>query len=60
MGLSSRVPEDLLKELDERFPPKCPDIKDSEREIFTYKGMRDMVEFLKMVFEEQNENILKE
>lgn len=60
MSLSTRVPEDLLNELDRRFPDKCPDIRDSEREIWIKKGERRLVEFLKVVFEEQNENILKE
>lgn len=60
MSLSSRVPEDLLKELDERFPDKCPDINDSDRKIWIDKGKREVIEFLKFVFEEQNENILQE
>ncbi|GGX91111.1 hypothetical protein GCM10007160_18240 [Litchfieldella qijiaojingensis] len=60
MSLSSRVPQDLLKELDQRFPSQCPDINDSERQIWINKGKREVVEFLKLVYEEQNENILQE
>jgi len=60
MSLSSRVPQDLLKELDERFPPKSPEFSETDREIFAYKGKRDLIEFLKMVFDQQNENILEE
>jgi hypothetical protein len=60
MGLSTRVPEDLLKELDEKFPDKCPDVSDSDRQIWINKGKREFVEFLKFIFEEQNANIMKE
>jgi hypothetical protein len=60
MGLSARVSQDLLTELDLTFPRKCPELHETEREIFAYKGKRDLIEFLKAVFEEQNENIMME
>lgn len=60
MSLAARVPQDLLTELDQRFPDKCPSIHDTDRQVWINKGKREAVEFLQMVFEEQNENILKE
>jgi hypothetical protein len=38
--------EDLLKDLEERFPARCPDITMSDREIWMYAGKRAVVEHL--------------
>lgn len=54
------IPEDLLKALDERFPERCPEPSWSEREIWMRVGERNVIRFLKRVFSEQNENILRE
>lgn len=50
--------EELIRALDTRFPPKCPKVTDSEREIWTYVGKRQLVEFLIEQFERQQENTL--
>lgn len=60
MRLTSRVPKDLLDELDERFPDQCPSIQDSEREIWIKTGRREVVKMLIKQFELQNENVLDE
>lgn len=60
MSLAARIPLDLLTELDQRFPDQCPSINDSDRQVWINKGKREAVEFLKRVYGEQNENILKE
>ena len=60
MRLTSRVPKDLLDELDERFPDQCPSIQDSEREIWMKAGRRDVIRMLIKQFELQNENVLDE
>ena len=52
------VPEALLRELDRRFPERCPDPKDSDREIWIEVGRRQVVRFLLKQFEIQNQNIL--
>lgn len=52
------IPEDLLEALDKRFPERCPDPKANDRDIWREVGKREVVRFLKRVFEEQNENIL--
>lgn len=54
------IPEDLLKALDKHFPERCPEPEWSEREIWMRVGERRVVRFLKRVFDEQNENILRE
>jgi len=50
--------KDLLDILDARFPSRCPDPKDSEREIWMKVGQRKVVEFLQDVYEEQNTTII--
>lgn len=57
--LKTRVPPELVKELNNRFPLKSPSLKESEREIFHYAGMRYLIEFLESQVEEQSEDILE-
>jgi len=40
------VTNELLRELDKRFPERCPDPKDSEREVWMKAGERRLVRFL--------------
>lgn len=51
---------DLVKELDKQFPEKCPSVKDSERDIWTYTGKRELVRNLlirlQMAEEAEREN----
>lgn len=46
---------DLIAQLDEAFPEKCPDIKDSERTIWKYAGMRELVRVLKSSLKDGSE-----
>jgi hypothetical protein len=50
--------KDLIAVLDERFPSRCPDPKDSEREIWIKVGQRKVVEFLQDVYDEQNTTVI--
>lgn len=54
------VPQELLEALDRRFPERCPEPEWSDREIWIRAGERRVVRFLKRVFEQQNENILRD
>lgn len=50
--------EDLLKELDQQFPDRCPRLSDSDREVWFKAGQRSVVEHLiarKKQAEEQSE-----
>lgn len=49
---------ELLQELDKLYPPKPPDPRDTEREIWMKAGERRLVEVLWAKFNEANENIL--
>lgn len=49
------IPEDLAKELDRRFPEKCPDPTKTSREIWMQAGRRDVVRFLLDKFRKQLE-----
>lgn len=40
------ISNDLVVYLDEMFPDKCPDLKESEREIFYKAGQRSVVNHL--------------
>jgi len=51
------VSEELLNELDLRYPPRPPNPHDSEREIWMKAGERRLVEVLRAKFNEANENI---
>lgn len=54
------VPKDLLDALDKRFPERCPEPSWSDREIWMRVGERQVVKFLKRIFDEQNENVMRE
>jgi hypothetical protein len=53
------VPQELLQELDRRFPDQCPDPSMSDRDIWIAVGARKVVNLLKREFDRQNDNILK-
>ena len=40
------IPEQLVRDLDDLFPHKCPSIDMSEKEIWFYAGQREMVDWL--------------
>jgi len=50
--------KDLIDALDERFPVRMADPKDSEREIWIKVGQRTVVEFLKDVYDEQHTTLI--
>ena len=50
------IREDLIKYLSSLFPDKCPDLKDSEREIYFKSGQRSVVNHLINQFNIQQEN----
>jgi len=52
------VSNELVKELDEIFPPKEFSPKDDLRDMDYYFGQRNIVNFLRAKNAEQNENIL--
>jgi len=54
------ISEDLLKALDKQFPERCPEPSWSDREVWMRVGERRVVRFLKRVFDQQNENVLRE
>ena len=52
------IAPELMAELNRRFPHRCPDPKDSEREIWMKAGERRMLDYLQAVSEAQQEDIL--
>ena len=52
------VSSELIKALDEVFPPKEFEPKDDLRDMDYYFGQRNIVNFLRAKNAEQNENIL--
>lgn len=52
---------DLIKELDELYPEKCPSKDQDEREIWMYSGKRELVRNLKILMKSlDNEKYEKE
>lgn len=54
------VPKDLLEALEDRFPERCPDPSWSDREIWMRVGARQVIRFLRLEFESQNENVMRD
>jgi hypothetical protein len=50
------IKEELIKYLNNLFPDKCPDLKDSEKEIYYKSGQRSVVNHLINQFNIQQEN----
>lgn len=42
----------LIQELDDMYPERCPKLDDTEREIWMYAGKRAVVRHLKQLLEE--------
>lgn len=53
-----RIPQDLLEYLSSQFPDKCPNLKDTDREIWMAVGARNVINHLIIKFKEQQDNIL--
>jgi hypothetical protein len=56
--MKPNIEKALLEHLSEQFPDQVPDISLSEREVWARVGEQRIVRYLKMIYEEQNENIL--
>jgi len=50
------IKEELIKYLNNLFPDKCADLKDTEKEIFYKSGQRSVVNHLINQFNIQQEN----
>jgi hypothetical protein len=40
---------ELIDLLEKEFPEKCPELDETEREIFLYKGKVELIKFLKQL-----------
>jgi hypothetical protein len=54
------VPPSLVQALDERFPDKCAQLSDTERQVFFKAGQRHVVDFLIEQMRRQQDNILED
>ena len=50
------ISEELINYLEQLFPEKCADLKDTEKEIFHKSGQRSVVNHLIEKFKLQGEN----
>lgn len=57
-AIRSRIPLDLLEELEARYPVRRPRPGQSLEEIFEYSGQVSVVEFLRRSYEEQQSSAL--
>ena len=58
MPIGSLIPPDLMKAIDQMYPPRPPHHLDSEREIWMKAGERRLVEVLLSKFNEATEGVL--
>jgi len=56
--MKAHIPQELINELNERYPHRCPDRGDSDRDIWFYAGQRDLVDKLETFCKRQQETIL--
>lgn len=54
------IEKHLIDALTEQFPNRVPEISDTDREVWAKVGEQRVIDFLKRVYEEQNENILEQ
>ena len=47
------IPNDLLEYLNKQYPERCPNVKQSERDIWRYVGARELVRHLNQLYDEQ-------
>lgn len=52
------VPEDLLLELERRFRDASPELNTPDRLVWAAVGRREVVQLLRLEFNEQNETVL--
>jgi len=49
------IPRALLEDLEQRFPPRYPDLKtDSDRDVWAKAGEGRVIQFLRAMYEDQN------
>jgi len=48
------INKELIETLEEVFPERCPNKSQTDREIWIYSGKRELVRYLKSVYEHQN------
>jgi hypothetical protein len=53
------IPQDLLDDLNRRYPERCPEVDWSDRDIWLKAGERRVIRFLNEQFKRQNENLLE-
>ena len=53
------IPQDLLDDLNRRYPERCPEADWSDRDIWLKAGERRVIRFLNEQFKRQNENLLE-
>lgn len=56
--IGSLLDRNLIDALNELHPHRCPDIKDSEREIWMKAGERRLVDFLDAAYRVSTETVL--
>jgi hypothetical protein len=50
-----QIPEDLLMELNDRWPEVCADLGWDENTVWYVSGQRSIIRFLNQIFKEQRE-----
>lgn len=50
----------LLEYLEKVFPDQCPNVSDTDRDIWMNVGSVQVVRHLKDIYEQQNDNILNQ
>lgn len=58
-GNNPQIPTHVLEYLERMFPARPPELKDRMRKVWFDAGRRSVVEHLRGLFNEQNENILE-
>jgi len=53
------IPEPLIRILDKKFPERCPNPNDPEREVWIKAGERKMVRFLIEQYNRQQEVVME-
>lgn len=54
------VSKELLEELNRRFPLNSPQITDTHTELMFKGGQRSVVDFLQVIYDDQEKSILGE
>ena len=52
------IPQDLLTELNNRFPEQCPELDWEEKTVWYSTGQRSVVRLLNAIYKDQQDNLL--